>query len=601
MQPMQPVQPAQGKKNGRPVAVVADNTERPPAQADVQVPPVRVVQKKQSFTERAVEKVKEWGSPRKENSNGTAPTASSEEDISPPLAPRGPVTSPQPTDGPLFNSPRKTSTVPTNGHSYPEEAAEKAPLLGTNGADTAIVPAGKLAGAVAYVKDGAVVVYGKVQDRIVMVRAEIRHSTELARAKAAETFKKVEELLLAGKARTKAELKQLQQKALKAGTSVKVAVKSAADRACDKALILARKIPVPLKVKNGAVYMSNKVGEGYVFVKDGCMHIVGRVGDVVVKAKVRGVQSIEAAKSRGYAEFAKVTRVVERYDARLKSGLAAAKGKAGNTLLSIRARADKTKTKALEAGAKVWERVEAMPVTKKLMNGVSVVKSKTDSATVYVKDGYVHAVTKVNDQYVYTKAQIVKRGGAIKLQVLETYASTEARLKAIVDQVVLKALASYNFAKEKSLTAAEAGKVKALALADYSKTVAADKPVSTSAASGAVLLGTGGGVAGLAAGSVAGAAAGLPLALFTFGLSIPVGAVVGGGAGACVGAVTAGTAGAVGGGAAGYSYEHRAQIKNGYDNAVDRAAKCKDYVKETAVNSRDSVVARLRGSTGGSA
>jgi len=82
-----------------------------------------------------------------------------------------------------------------------------------------------------------------------------------------------------------------------------------------------------------------------------------------------------------------------------------------------------------------------------------------------------------------------------------------------------------------------------------------------SATGGAVACATGGGVAGLTTGGALGAAAGLPFALFTFGLSVPIGAMVGGGAGLVVGATAGATAGAVGGGAVGYgAYSKRAQV-----------------------------------------
>merc|ERR1719297_791342 len=58
-----------------------------------------------------------------------------------------------------------------------------------------------------------------------------------------------------------------------------------------------------------------------------------------------------------------------------------------------------------------------------------------------------------------------------------------------------------------------------------------DQSFRASAASsvpGAVPLGTAGGVAGLASGATIGGVVGLPLALFTFGLSIPVSATIGG-------------------------------------------------------------------------
>mmetsp|Transcript_17615 Transcript_17615/g.53422 ORF Transcript_17615/g.53422 Transcript_17615/m.53422 type:complete len:231 (-) Transcript_17615:111-803(-) len=75
---------------------------------------------------------------------------------------------------------------------------------------------------------------------------------------------------------------------------------------------------------------------------------------------------------------------------------------------------------------------------------------------------------------------------------------------------------------------------------------------AASAVGGAMVLGTGGAVTGLLTGGAAGAACGLAPALFTFGLSIPLGAAVGSGAGLCVGTVIGGTVGLVGGGAAGY-------------------------------------------------
>merc|ERR1711874_602781 len=62
-------------------------------------------------------------------------------------------------------------------------------------------------------------------------------------------------------------------------------------------------------------------------------------------------------------------------------------------------------------------------------------------------------------------------------------------------------------------------------------------------------------------------------ALFTFGLSIPVFAVVGGGAGLCVGTAVGGATGSVGGGAVGYGvYGKRAEI-------ADTARKCNSYTK----------------------
>lgn len=69
---------------------------------------------------------------------------------------------------------------------------------------------------------------------------------------------------------------------------------------------------------------------------------------------------------------------------------------------------------------------------------------------------------------------------------------------------------------------------------------------------GATALGTGGAVVGLTAGSIVGAVCGLAPAFLTVGLSIPMGAALGGAGGLCLGAATGGAAGFVGGGYAGY-------------------------------------------------
>merc|ERR1712151_1383607 len=62
---------------------------------------------------------------------------------------------------------------------------------------------------------------------------------------------------------------------------------------------------------------------------------------------------------------------------------------------------------------------------------------------------------------------------------------------------------------------------------------------------------------------VVGAVVGLPAAIFTFGLSIPVCAVVGSAVGGGTGATVGGTTGAVGGGAAGYyGYKHKDNIRD---------------------------------------
>jgi len=94
---------------------------------------------------------------------------------------------------------------------------------------------------------------------------------------------------------------------------------------------------------------------------------------------------------------------------------------------------------------------------------------------------------------------------------------------------------------------------------------AAEEPsvqvAAVSACSGAVVLGAGAGGAGFLAGGAVGAAAGVVPAIFTFGLSIPIGAAIGSGCGLLAGTAVGGTLGFVGGGAGGYTaYSKRAEI-----------------------------------------
>eukprot|EP00929_Paragymnodinium_shiwhaense_P001694 TRINITY_DN101929_c0_g1_i1.p1 TRINITY_DN101929_c0_g1~~TRINITY_DN101929_c0_g1_i1.p1 ORF type:complete len:327 (+),score=70.61 TRINITY_DN101929_c0_g1_i1:91-1071(+) len=121
---------------------------------------------------------------------------------------------------------------------------------------------------------------------------------------------------------------------------------------------------------------------------------------------------------------------------------------------------------------------------------------------------------------------------------------------------------------------------------------------SASAAAGAVMGSTFGGCAGL----FTGAAAGLVPAIFTFGLSIPVGATVG----LCTGAVGGATVGAVGGGVTGYNgYTHRKELSDGAQRTWKTARNSVEYVKMKAADSaaqvRSSVKALVGGGTGGTA
>jgi len=114
------------------------------------------------------------------------------------------------------------------------------------------------------------------------------------------------------------------------------------------------------------------------------------------------------------------------------------------------------------------------------------------------------------------------------------------------------------------------------------------------AAGGAVAGGASGGAAGLMTGGALGAAVGVIPAFFTFGLSIPIGAAIGGGTGLVVGTAGGATVGAVGGGAAGYGVEtHKKEIQNGMNLALAKTNACRDYVKETAIERTQQVRSKV--------
>jgi len=85
--------------------------------------------------------------------------------------------------------------------------------------------------------------------------------------------------------------------------------------------------------------------------------------------------------------------------------------------------------------------------------------------------------------------------------------------------------------------------------------------MAASAAGAGFALGTAGAVTGAILGGAVGAGAGLPAALFTFGWSIPISAIVGGGAGLGLGASAGGAVGAIGGGTVGLQvYNYRTRV-----------------------------------------
>jgi len=177
----------------------------------------------------------------------------------------------------------------------------------------------------------------------------------------------------------------------------------------------------------------------------------------------------------------------------------------------------------------------------------------------------------------------------------------------------------------KASAAAEFAKSKASVLASETRAAVSNQKYQVTLASavgGAATIGASGGATGVIAGGIAGVACGIPPALFTFGLSIPLGAMVGSGAGLVIGTSVGGIAGLVSGGAVGFTgYTKRDAITGGANCAWAKVSNCAEavqakasasteymkekactstvYVKETALASKEYVRVRLVGGTGG--
>lgn len=165
---------------------------------------------------------------------------------------------------------------------------------------------------------------------------------------------------------------------------------------------------------------------------------------------------------------------------------------------------------------------------------------------------------------------------------IEWSSSTRTR----VSEVSAKLAEATVRAREATGEAAETSAVRARELAERAKYLALDKKVqatTVSAASGAMIMGTGGGVAGFLGGGAIGMAIGIVPAMFTFGLSIPIGAAVGSGWGLAVGTATGGAAGLVTGGATGYGvYTRRDEISSGATEAWTKVGTLAESVRERA-------------------
>jgi len=209
-----------------------------------------------------------------------------------------------------------------------------------------------------------------------------------------------------------------------------------------------------------------------------------------------------------------------------------------------------------------------------------------------IKDGAVVVYTRTGNACAVVQLKAVTVGSEVKVVLLNRTASSKA-----------KAIESISYTRSKAGDLLQVSKVQASRLRKSSQELVSDRTFQVTAASAAVggtAMGATGGAVGLTAGAVVGAAIGVVPALFTFGLSIPIGAIIGGSSGLVAGVATGSTIGAVGGGAAGRGvYTKREAIKDGATSALGSASDLSQYVKGKAQDSVSYVQLRVTGGTGG--
>jgi hypothetical protein len=205
---------------------------------------------------------------------------------------------------------------------------------------------------------------------------------------------------------------------------------------------------------------------------------------------------------------------------------------------------------------------------------------------VQIKEGVVFAKVTVVQTAETARVKVLAIADKTKSKaVLYSNAST-SKLALYSSKAKSTAESASTYVKQRAVDASTSAKAHANAAASLSISTAnqvyevatstcTGVSVSAAAASG-LLCGVAGGVVG----TVAGGLIGVVPALFTFGLSIPVGAAVG----LCAGATTVGSAGAVGGGLAGfagftYKNEIRASAQYIHAKALDSAANVKQNVR----------------------
>merc|ERR1740130_2517834 len=202
---------------------------------------------------------------------------------------------------------------------------------------------------------------------------------------------------------------------------------------------------------------------------------------------------------------------------------------------------------------------------------------------------------KFKNGIVYIRGVAGNKVVSIKISLTDLVCSLTARASELSAETRARVFTAKVRIQDSAFSAAQLAKCKVGTLSSQIYVAATDRSVQVTAGGavgGAASVGLSGGAAGLATGSVVGALCGVPAAFFTFGLSIPLGAAMGGATGLCAGAVTGGAVGLVGGGATARTvHKHSDGIKGGAAGALNRASGYKLYVSQKAKGCTNSVAA----------
>lgn len=181
------------------------------------------------------------------------------------------------------------------------------------------------------------------------------------------------------------------------------------------------------------------------------------------------------------------------------------------------------------------------------------------------------------------KHRVYIKSGLIHIQTVTVDAAKETQIKitGIVNGTMIKVKSLGSKSKAEAMKMVTFTQEKVGALMETPIALAREPKVQVTTAGAAAGTVAGGAVGG-SAGVLVGAAVGVVPALFTFGLSIPVCAAVGGGIGLCTGS----SVGAVGGGAAGFAgYKYRKELEASkdcvYSKVLQVNSKVKGYVSGT--------------------